>query len=299
MRRRQRVQADVARQIGVEMFDSRWKRAAALCLFSALVFSVPALAQDVAGSPPSKAWTNEAQIALVNASGNSTGTTLAVTDRFTINGDYSEIIIFGEIYRATSTQRSLTNRPNGTVRESLISEATAQRYEFGVKYRQNFMGNTFWYLGGDWFRDRPAGIANRLTGHAGLGIRFLENARASVVGEAGVGLTRETQVSAPLDNYVAGRLGLDVSMKLSSNSELTFGGEFLADLQHTTDYRFNGRAAITAHMSELFALRISGILRTDNVPPVLVIDSVPENPPAPYIVGRSDRLIIGSVVMTF
>lgn len=281
------------------MFDLRWKRAAASCLLGAFVFSVPAQAQDLGGVPPSKAWTNEAQLALVSASGNSAGTTLAVTDRFTINGDYSEIIIFGEVYRSTSTQRVLVNRPNGTVRERLTSETTAQRYEFGVKYRQNFAGNIFWFLGGDWFRDRAAGIDNRLAGHAGLGVRFLENARTSVVGEAGIGLTRETQVSVPPDSYVAGRLGLDIMMGLSSTAEFSVGGEFLTNLQHSTDYRFNGRAAITAHMSELFALRISGILRTDNVPPVLIIDSIPNNPPAPYIVGRSDRLIIGSVVMTF
>ena len=289
----------MARQIGVGMFDSRWQRAAALCLLGAFVFSIPAEAQDLGVAPPSKAWTNEAQLALVSASGNSAGTTLAFTDRLIINGDYSEIIVFGEVYRLTSTRRQLVNRPNGTVRETLTSETTARRYEFGLKYRQNFVGNVFWFLGGDWFRDRAAGIDNRLTGHAGLGVRFIENARATVVGEAGVGLTRETQVSAPLDNYVAGRLGLDIKMGLSSTSEFSVGGEFLTNLQHSTDYRFNGRAAITAHMSELFALRISGILRTDNVPPVLIIDSIPGNPPAPYIVGRSDRLIIGSVVMTF
>lgn len=281
------------------MFDSRLRRAAALCLLSALVYSLPADAQDVGVAPPNRAWTNEAQLALVNAAGNSAGTTLAITDRFTFNGDFSEIIIFGEVYRSTSTQRSLTNRPNGTVRQTLTSETTAQRYEFGVKYRQNFVGNIFWFLGGDWFRDRAAGIDNRLLGHAGLGLRFVENARTTVVGEAGVGLTRETQVSVPQDSYVTGRLGLDIKMGLSDTAELSVGGEFLTNLQHSTDYRFNGRAAITAHMSRHFALRLSGILRTDNVPPVLIIDSVPENPPPPFIVERSDRLIIGSLVMTF
>ncbi len=291
--------AGVARQIGVGMLDSRRNCAAALCLLGMLVISGPALAQDLSVAAPSKAWTNEAQLAFVNASGNSSGTTLAVTDRFTFNGDFSELIIFGEIYRATSTQRALTNRPNGTVRETLTSETIAQRYEFGVKYRQNFMGNIFWYLGGDWFRDRAAGIENRVTGHGGLGLRFVENTGATVVGEAGIAMARETEVSAPQDTYVAGRLGLDVKLGLSSTADLTIGGEFLANLQETSDYRFNGRAAITAHMSQLFALRFSGILRTDNVPPILLVDTNPANPPAPFIVGRSDRLIIGSVVMTF
>ncbi len=264
-----------------------------------LSVSAPALAQDAGGAPSGKAWTNEAQLALVDASGNSSGTTLAVTDRFIFNGDYSELIIFGEIYRASSTQRALTNRPNGAARETLTDETTAQRYEFGVKYRQNFMGGVFWYLGGDWVRDRAAGIDNRLTGHAGVGLRFIDNARTAVVGEAGVAMARETEVSAPQDTYVAGRLGLDIRMGLSSTAHLTIGGEFLTNLQHTADYRFNGRAAITAHMSQMFALRFSGILRTDNVPPVLIIDSNATNPPAPFIVERSDRLIIGSVVMTF
>ena len=227
------------------------------------------------------------------------GIVLALTDRFTFNGDYFELIVFGEVYRSNITQRALINQPSGNVSETLTSETTAQHYEFAVKYRQNFMGNIFWFVGGDWFRDRAAGIDNRLMGHAGLGLRFLENASTAVVGEAGVGLTRETQVSVPRDSYVTGRLGLDVRLGLSSNAEFSVSSEFLTNIQQSTDYRFNGRVAITAHMSELFALRLSGIIRTDNIPPVLMIDSVPENPPAPYIVGRSDRLVIGSVVMTF
>jgi len=282
------------------MFDARLRPVAALCLIIALASSVPAYAQDVAAPPPpSRAWTNEAQLGLVSAAGNSAGTTLVVTNRFTFNGDYSETIIFGEIFRSSSTQRFLTNRPNGTVRETLSSETTGQRYEFGVKYRRNFVGNIFWFLGGDWFRDRRAGIDSRLMGHAGLGVRFLENARTAIVGEAGVGITRETQVLLPEDTYVTGRLGLDIKLGLSDTAEFSVGGEFITNLWHSTDYRFNGRAAITAHMSRLFALRLSGILRTDNVPPVMIIDINPANPPAPFVVEGSDRLILGSVVMTF
>lgn len=267
--------------------------------FAVLVSSTTVLAQEEQVSEePVKPWSNEAQLSLVDSAGNASSRTFAVADRFTYNWTYSELILTAEAFRQSSKTRVLSNEIGG-VREDTIERTDAERYEAGAKFRQNLVGEMFWYALGSWYRNEPAGVQSRWNANGGVGYRFLENATSLVAGETGVGLVREDLVDSPADSFVDGRAYLEVRHKFSDHARFQTELELLDNLQDTGDLRINAKASVTSDLTDVLALRVGWDLKFDNRPTVIVIDSNPEAPPAPFVFDKTDRTLSASLVVSF
>lgn len=271
---------------------------------AAAVAPAPALAQEGAAAAQEtveesvKPWSNEAQVALVDAAGNSSSTTFAISERFTYNWTFSELVLGAELFRSTTETRVLTNDA-GTARESLVDTVAAERYEVTGKYRQNLLGDLFWVATGAWYRNRPAGIDSRVGFTGGVGYRFLENASSLVAGEIGVGVARETPVALPADTFADGRAYLEIRHAFSDSGSLQIEAELLDNLQDTDDLRINGRVSLTSKLTDVFALRVGWDLRYDKQPAFVIVDGGPGVPAASFVLDDLDRTLSASLVVSF
>lgn len=247
---------------------------------------------------PTKPWSNEAQLALVDTAGNSSSRTFAVANRFTYNWTYSELILTAELFRQSSESRVLVNEAGG-VREDVVERVDAERYEAGAKFRQNLLDELFWYGLASWYQNEPAGVDSRLNFNGGLGYRFLETADSLVAGELGAGMVREELAGGPSDSFVDGRAYLEVRHRFSESAAFQTEVEVLDNLQDTADLRLNAKASVTADLTDIFALRVGWDLKYDNRPAVLVVGSNPEAPPAPFVFDKTDRTLSASLVVSF
>ena len=281
------------------MLDCLRKRAwAVLCggaLGALLIAPGSASAQENAG-PPERAWSNEPERACVNASGNAGGRTFAAGDRVAYNWTYSESRFKVDCYRATTRQRFLFNEGGG-VRQQLVTETTAELYDVALQFRRNFIGELFWYVGGSWYRNRFAGIENTYNGNGGVGLRFLETDATLVSGEIGLGVTREAQTQGLTRSFAVVRGAFEWKQTLTDTTDFEVGGEGLWSLSNTDDLRVNATAALTARISGQLAMRASYDVRFDNDPASILVDTVPGQVPARFVLATTDRTVGASLVL--
>ncbi len=274
-----------------------WCVSVGTCLLVLLAISTPVLAQEGA-EEPAKPWSNEGELAFVNTSGNSSASTLAFRNRFAYNWTYSEFRFVVDFHKATSRRQFLFNEGGG-VRQELVTETSAERYELAAEFRQNFVGDIFWYVMGSWYRSQPAGIDSRSNGNGGVGYRFLESDVTTLVGEFGIGVTREQQVQGEAMTFADLRGAFEWKQKVTETTDFELGSEALWSAANTDDLRIKAMAAATVRVSSKLALRVSYDLRFDNDPATVIVDIVPDEPPAPFTLNTTDRSIGASLVLKF
>lgn len=263
-----------------------------------LLGAAPVSAQEAEEPEELKPWSNEAQLSLADSAGNASSRTFAISDRFTYNWTYAELVVSFELFRQSSEQRVLVNEIDG-VREELIDQVSAERYEAEGKYRQNVLDELFWFVQGGWYQNRPAGVDQRLGAHAGVGYRFLENTTTLVAGEIGPGVVREELVDAGADTFADARAFLELRHEFNDNASLDSQVEVRDNIQDTDDLRITAGVAVTSQMNDTFALRVGWDLRYDRQPPVIVVDSNPDAPPGAFVFDTTDRTLTASLVVSF
>ena len=278
-------------------FSIRWRRTP-LVVVVTLVLGVagPVLAQEE--GDVIRPWSFEAELSLADTSGNTSSRTVAASGRFVYNLTFSELIVYGDVFRNESETRALFNE-GGAVREETTSQTTADRYELGAAFRQNILNNLFWYVRGGWYRNEPAGMKSSLSAGGGVGYRFRETERTLVAGEVGVALTREELVSGTEDTFADGRALLEIRQQLSESADFRVSFEALQNLQDTDDLRMNAKAAITSNISSRFALRVGWDLKYDRQPATLLVSSVATEPPALFRFQTTDAAITAALVISF
>lgn len=275
-----------------------------LVLIVVLVVSVPltALAQEATEEAPAeettRPWSNEGELMFVNTSGNSAATNFAIRDKFTYNFTYGELIVHADLIKATARDRDLYNEGGG-VRQVLTTRTTSEQYEVGAKYRQNFLDQAFWYALATWYSNDPAGISTRLSGGGGVGYRFVENDSTTLVGEAGLALTHESPVSGESDTFIDARVFGEWQQRITGNSDLSLAAEFIDNLQDFDQLRINTRAAVTASITKVLALRLSWDMKFNNAPPGILVTTNLDEPPAYFQLKTTDRVLGASLVFTF
>jgi len=276
--------------------------AAVILLALFVTWSSVAIAQEATTEEATeeipKAWSNEGEIAYVNVSGNAAATTLGITDKFTYNFTYAELILFADVLRATSRTRELFNEGGG-VRQVLTTTTAAERYEFGGKYRQNILDDLFWFGIADYYKNEPAGISHRMYGGGGVGYRFVENDNTKLSGEIGLNITNEAPVVGDSDTFLDARAFGEWAQKISSNADFSLSAEFMDNLQNTDQLRINTKAALTAQVTSVLALRLSWDMYFNNAPPSLLVDVNPDEPVAYFPLKTSDRTLGASLVFKF
>lgn len=278
-----------------------WRRAAiVLAVVGALLpAGQTAWAQEENGGPQTdKNWSNEAELGYINTSGNSATTSLSFGNRFTYNFTYAELTFKVDLFRATARQETLTN-VGGGVRVDSETRTTGERYRAELKYRQNIVGELFWFGIGSWYRNRPAGLDTRWLSGAGFGTRLLNNDRTVLSVEFGGGLTREERLDGVEDTFVDLRAYAAWDQKLGASADISVWSEALLDIQHAENLRINSHAEVTSHLTGRLSMRLWWDVQFDNDPTAIVVATNPDEPPALHAFRTTDRTLGVSLVVDF
>lgn len=258
-----------------------------------LLFAGPALAQDEEARP----WKNVADLSFVVTGGNSSVTTLSVSDKFTYKWARSEITIEGSALRTRTRDRELSNS-GGSVIVTETSRTTAEEYAAGARYRYRIGDGLFAFTSVGWDRNELAGIENRYTGALGLGYLIIDREETTLSGNVGGDFTQENPVSGDERSFVGAQAEIDFSRQLTENATLDANLELLENLEDTEDFRANFSTAVTTSVSKTFAIKLSYLLKFDNQP-VRQLVTAPGVPDAVFEFDELDTRFAASLVVNF
>ena len=255
-----------------------FSRTVPLTLGAWVAWSLPLSAQD---RPRRIQFTGD--VGLVDASGNSSVTTVNVGDKLLIQTADKKAIFsetFGLVY----------GRSEGLVNASNWRAGT--RLDYGLGTRLYLFG----LLGLD--RNRFAGIERRFEEGVGLAWRAVEDAQDLLGLEAGLSLFQQrnttTSAGGVNDNFIAARAALAYKHSFSKTAFLSQNLEFLPNLNDTDDWRLNSESALVSPISQNVALKVSYVIRYDHLPPL----RPPPNPLGERF-KQTDRLFTAGVQVTF
>jgi len=256
-------------------------------------------AQQQTEEERSRSWTNSADLSVVITTGNSKVTTFAVSDKFTYEWDRSRVLVEGSAVKTRTEERDLLNE-DGVVRVQERSRSTAEEYVLSGRYRYRFYEGLFAFSSAGWQRNELAGIQNRYALALGFGYQLIEVEGTRLSAEVGADWTREDPVGSGTDDFVGGQIRTTLERTLTQVAKLDSELELLENLENTDDLRANWLTAITASLSELFAIKLSYLVRFDNEPVVEVVppDS-PGEPEAVFRFDKTDTRFAASVVVNF
>ena len=116
-------------------------------------------------------------------------------------------------------------------------------------------------------RNRFAGLARRFEEGAGITVAVVRGVRSELDLEGGISLVQQRPTAAVADaNFSAARAAGRYVHRLSDAAHLRQALEVLANLQQTEDVRLNSETALVAPLSRRLALKVSYVIRFDNLP---------------------------------
>ena len=115
-------------------------------------------------------------------------------------------------------------------------------------------------------RDPFAGLASRWSGGPGLAAGLVQAARDTLGLE--VALTQQSErTTAPVErSFGATRTAALFKHVFTSKASFTQSLEWIANLKTSDDYRLNAESALVAPLSSKIGLRLSYLIRFDNLP---------------------------------
>ncbi|MDQ7006707.1 MAG: DUF481 domain-containing protein [Acidobacteriota bacterium] len=260
--------------------------------------SGPACAEDA-----EKDWTNTAEFAAVITGGNSQTTTLSIKDTFKKTYAGGELTLDMVLLKAKQTDRTPRNE-GGTLFVDEISKTNAEYYALQGKYRGQIRDGLFWYAGGGWERNQPAGLDNRVSAGGGLGYLIFRDATMELSGELGANYVDESYVSGTLPDgadYINVRGFIGYTRKLSPTAHLDARLEMLQNMDDSDDLRVNAEASVTASLTSQLALKVGYSIKYDKSP-VMILLSDPADPTAPavfYEFDDTDTIFAASLVINY
>lgn len=255
---------------------------------------------DEAPAEPSRNWSNTAELALVETSGNSEAFTLSLRDTFAWKWGEDRTLT-GEIFglRAESTSRTLINE-DGTVQEESVEELTGEQYSLSAKYDQIFSERLGWYADAGWEQNKLAGLQSRFTGGGGLSYYILRNDLQKLFGEVGLGYRMEKPVSGDSTEFPFLRLFGRWDRTITETSSFETDLEVIQNLDDTSDAVANLLAAVTAKISAKLALKLSYTVTYRTQPIVVEVDGdTPDEPKGQFEFDSTDTILSASLVIDF
>lgn len=252
-----------------------------------LVLVSQALAQTPPPEPPKRPWSDQAELSIVNTTGNAESTNFAFSNKYVYTWSHSDVTVNAAALRTETTTIDTSLFPTVTETE----QVTAESYLLDGKYRHDITQRFLWYGMARWYRNRPSGIDSREFAGAGIGYKFIASDVQSLTGELGVDYTREEQVGAPdSDSYAGARGFLGYERKLSPTSKFNAELELLDNLDDSDDWRGSGLVSVTASISSKLALKASYRALYDHQPVVLANG---------YEFKTTDTIFTASLVVNF
>jgi putative salt-induced outer membrane protein len=215
-------------------------RALALSLFLAVALA-PAVSAQKTGVT--------FDLGFVNASGNSDVTSFNLGEKLT-----------WPLGRAAFTQNAkvLYGETDGTT--------TTESYDAGVRLEYPLMSRVGAFGIVTYQRDPFAGVAVRWGGGPGVSIGLVRSARDTLGLETALTKQSERSISNAKQSYAATRTAATLKHLFTATAFFTQTLEWTANLDTMDDQRLNSETALTAPLSRQIALRVSYLIRFDNLP---------------------------------
>lgn len=158
----------------------------------------------------------------------------------------------------TQTAKALYGKTEGTT--------TTESYEAGVRaeYRITSRFGAFALL--SYQRDPFAGVAVRWGGGPGLAYTVVQAPRDTLSVDAALTAQRERSTTNVKQSFTAARTGLLFRHRVGAAAVFSQTLEWIANLETMDDQRLNSETALTAPLSRQIALRVSYLIRFDNLP---------------------------------
>jgi putative salt-induced outer membrane protein YdiY len=154
----------------------------------------------------------------------------------------------------------------GVIRGETDGETTTSLWRASVRGDRSVRGSLGIYLIGAFDRNRFAGISRRFEEGAGVVVRALRTTEHLVELEAGAGLTQQRSTTEEDDSFASARGAATYrwSFRDASHGQLTT--EFLPNLEESDDLRVNSVVELVAPLARALALKVSYLVRYDNLP---------------------------------
>lgn len=210
---------------------------------AALCAAAPLAAQDTAKT------TLTLDFGLVNATGNSEFTSMNVGEKLTwTKGRWGLAqtgkVLFGE----TDDVR------------------TAESYDFNVRGDRGLSARVGVFAFVAYYRDPFAGLASRWSGGPGIGVGLVRAARDTLNLEGALTEQSERTTAAIDRSFAATQAAARYKHTFANNASFSQTLEWLANLKTSDDYRLNSETALVAPLSSKIGLRLSYVIRFDNLP---------------------------------
>ena len=216
-------------------------------LLALILVPVTAFSQAPAPAPRTTQLTFD--LGFVNASGNSSLTSFNVGEKFSWRLDR---LTLGQ------TGKVLYGKTNGST--------TAESYDAGVRGDYP-LGKTISVLAiGTFQRDPFAGIAERWGGGPGIAAGLVRAVHDTLSVETALTAQRERNTSNVRQSYGATRTAASFKHLFATSTAFTQTIAWIANLETSEDQRVNSETALTAPLSKQIALKVSYLIRFDNLP---------------------------------
>jgi putative salt-induced outer membrane protein len=143
---------------------------------------------------------------------------------------------------------------------------TASAFNAGARVDRILSSRLSAFAGGNWERNRFAGIARRFEEIVGLGFQLLDLERDQLSLEAGASFNQQRSTLGVDDNFVAARAAGAYKHLLTDKAYFQQLAEFLPNLETSEDFRLNTETSLVAPISRAIALKLSYTIHFDNLP---------------------------------
>lgn len=204
-----------------------------------------------AQEPASKPVAVTLDLGLMNAAGNTRVTT--------VNG--AEKVAF----KPTGSRWQFEEQANAVYGRDHDS-VTAEQFKVTGRADYKVLAVFHLFVGGTYERNRFAGVGRRFEEIAGVALRPVDRPRDLLSIEMGSAVTQQRSTAAVEDNFVALRLAAIYKHLFTQTAYVQQFVESLPNVDDFNDTRVNSETSLVAPLSTRVALRMSYVVRFDNVP---------------------------------
>jgi len=219
-----------------------------------------------------KRFSNEANFALVNTTGNSEALTVAGKNemKYKFTDKWSGSWVVGALYGKSDGDKN------------------AERYFTDL--RADYSINERWYAYGlgTWFRDKFAGFDQRLSIGPGVGYKFLIGPKHFLLAETGLNYAYEDYTDSDENNadFLEGRLFGKYEWAFTEKTKFSQALEYLQSFKDSSMRKLNSETALVTAITDILALKISYSIYYNN-------------DPRPSDLDDTDTILATSLVITY
>ena len=244
-----------------------------------LVIPVTLAAQE---KKPEKTTAFTADLGFVNASGNTSVTTLNLGEKFVAN-TADKRVIFSQLFGAVSSKADgITNAENYRAQVRLDYQLSGRLYAFGLT---------------GWDKNTPGGVKRRFEETIGLAYKAVTMPNDELGLELGLSKFQQRNLVKAAgsfdDNFTAGRAAALYKHTFSKVSFFTQALDLIPNFDNSTDFRLNSESAFIAPISTNIGLKLGYAIRYDNFPGLKATSTTGER------LKKTDRFLTAGVTASY